>query len=155
MGTIRPPRRNYFIDGFTETFKNLQSSLADGLPMLVVYASKEQKGGREEETRWSSILTAMIAADLEITGTWPIHGTGSTRMIGIGTNAVATYIVMVCRPRPFMPRQPASADFNRRLRRELGPAVRDSPGRFDPSGRPCAGRDGTRNADLLAIPSGA
>lgn len=117
--------REYFVDGFTETFHNLQASSAEGLPMLVVYASKEQKGGREEETRWSSILTAMISAELEITGTWPIHGTGGKRMIGIGTNAVAAYIVMVCRPRPAGASTCSLAEFNRSLRRELGPAVRD------------------------------
>jgi putative DNA methylase len=117
--------RTYFIEGFTETFKNLQSSMADGLPMLVVYASKEQKAGAGEETRWSSILTAMIDADLEITGAWPIHGTGSHRMIAIGTNSVATYVVMTCRSRLSAAGRCSLADFNRALRRELKPAVRD------------------------------
>lgn len=124
-GNNREAARNYFISGFTETFRNLTNSMAEGLPLLVVYASKEQKGGRDEETRWSSILTAMIAADLEITGTWPIHGTGSTRMVGQGANTVASYIVMVCRPRSTAAGSISLADFNRALRRELGPAVRD------------------------------
>src|SRR5581483_4368227 len=112
-------------EGFTETFKNLQRSLADGLPMLVIYASKEQKGGGDEETRWSSILTAIIAADLEITGTWPIHGTFRTRMTGIGTNAIATYIAMVCRPRSVDAGTCSLTDFNRALRKELVQAIRD------------------------------
>lgn len=117
--------RDYFVDGFTETFRNLRESTQDGLPMLIVYASKEQKGGREEETRWSSILTAMIAADLEITGTWPVRGTTEARMISAGTNAVASYIVMVCRPRPNDAPTCSLSDLTRALRRELGPAVRD------------------------------
>lgn len=117
--------RDYFVEGFTETFHNLRVSTRDGLPMLIVYASKEQKGGREEETRWSSILTAMIAADLEITGTWPVRGTTEARMISAGTNAVASYIVMVCRPRPDGAPTCSLSDFTRALRRELGPAVRD------------------------------
>jgi putative DNA methylase len=115
--------RRYFINGFTETFIHLQRYLGPGLPMLVVYASKEQAGGREEETRWSSILTAIMNADLEITGTWPIHGVRGSRMIGIGTNAVASYVVMVCRPRPTTAGTCSLADFNRALRRELRPAV--------------------------------
>jgi putative DNA methylase len=124
-GNDKDAARTYFIDGFTDTFRNLQTSMRSGLPMLVVYASKEQKGGGEEETRWSSILTAMVQADLEIVGTWPIHGTGSTRLIGLGTNAVATYVVMVCRPRSAVAGSCSLADFNRALRRELRPAVHD------------------------------
>lgn len=124
-GGTRELARSYFIAGFAETFRNLQKSIDPSLPMLVVYASKEQNGGREEETRWSSILTAMIEADLEITGTWPIRGTGSSRMRGIGSNAVATYIVLVCRPRQSTATTSSLADFNRALRRELGPAIRD------------------------------
>lgn len=124
-GNSKNAAREYFIDGFTETFANLAHSLEPDLPMLVVYASKEQKGGTEEETRWASILTAIIRSNLEITGTWPIHGTGSTRMIGIGTNAVATYIVMTCRPRGDYATTTSLTDFNRALRRELGPAIRD------------------------------
>jgi len=122
-GNSKEAARDYFIDGFTETFRNLQSSMSPEFPMLVVYASKEQKGGRDEETRWSSILTAMVQAELQIVGTWPIHGTGSSRMIGQGTNSVATYVVMVCRPRLKTAGTCSLADFNRSLRRELRPAV--------------------------------
>ena len=117
--------RSYFIDGFTETFTNLKKSMASGLPMLVVYASKEQKAGRGEEIRWSAILSAMLAADLEITGTWPVHGTSVVKMNSVGANVVSAYIVMVCRPRPEGAGTCSLADFNRALRRELGSAVRD------------------------------
>lgn len=121
----KDPARDYFISGFNETFANLKNSLGDGLPMIVVYASKEQKAGGGEEGRWSSILTAMLDADLEITGTWPIHGTGTRRMVGIGTNAIATYIAMVCRHRPPNAANTSLSDFTRALRRELAPAIRD------------------------------
>jgi len=123
-GNSKMAARDYFIAGFTDTFQNLQASLAPGLPMLVVYASKEQKATRQEETRWSSILTAMIDGNLEITGTWPVHGTGGNRMVGLGTNAVASYVAMVCRPRAQSAGSCSLGDFNRALRRELRPAVR-------------------------------
>lgn len=114
---------DYFIDGFSATFTHLRESIGEGLPMLVVYASKEQKGGREEETRWASILTAVVAADFEITGTWPILGARDTRLIGLDTNSVASYVVMVCRPRKGSVGSTSLTDFNRTLRRELRPAV--------------------------------
>lgn len=116
--------RDYFVKGFTQTFTNLQRQSSPDLPLVVVYASKEQKSGRDEETRWESILTAMVDAGLEITGTWPIHGTGSTRMVSLGTNSVATYVAMVARPRPLGAPVIALGDFSRALRRELGPAIR-------------------------------
>ena len=124
-GGTKELARQSFIDGFTETFIQLQDRSQSGLPILVVYASKEQKGGREEETRWSSILTAMIDAGLEITGTWPIRGTTEARMRSAGANAVASYIVMVCRPRTSEAPTTSMADFNRALRRELPSAIRD------------------------------
>lgn len=114
---------HYFVEGFTETFQNLKRASQADLPLVVVYASKEQKGGREEETRWSSILRAMVGAGLEITGTWPIHGTGSQRMVSLGTNSVATYVAMVCRSRSPESGDCSLSDFNRALRRELKPAV--------------------------------
>ncbi len=123
-GGTKEEAREYFINGFTETFKSLQEAPGE-LPLLVVYASKEQKGGRDEETRWSSILSAIISADLEITGTWPIRGTTEARMRSAGSNAVSSYIVMVCRPRLDDAPTCSLSDFTRALRRELGPAVRD------------------------------
>lgn len=115
--------RDYFVAGFTETFENLQAQSRPDLPLVVVYASKEQKAGKNEETRWESILTAMVDAGLEITGTWPIHGTGSTRMISLGTNSVATYVAMIARPRGAHATVTSLGDFSRALRRELGPAL--------------------------------
>lgn len=117
--------KRYFISGFTEVFHNLQRSMRADLPMLVVYASKETSGGGEELGRWSSILTAAVDSGLEVTGTWPIHGTGGNRLVGIGANAVATYVVLVCRPRSSTAATTSLSDFTRTLRRELSPAVRD------------------------------
>ncbi len=124
-GNSKKAAREYFIDGFTETFRSLQSSLGYDLPMVVVYASREQKGSADEQSRWSSILTAIVKADMEITGTWPILGTTDRRMIGQGTNAVATYVAMVCRPRTEDAGSTTLNEFARSLRRELSTRVRD------------------------------
>ncbi|GAA2535924.1 DUF1156 domain-containing protein [Microbacterium mitrae] len=124
-GGTKDAARAAFIDGFTETFEHLQHLATPDVPLVIVYASKEQKGGREEETRWSSILSAMVAAKLEITGTWPIRGTTEARMRSAGSNAVSSYIAMVCRPRDDSAKTCSLADFARSLRRELSTAVRD------------------------------
>ncbi|MEU8402698.1 DUF1156 domain-containing protein [Nonomuraea sp. NPDC048892] len=124
-GGSRDAAKQYFIDGFTETFVNLQKAMLPELPMLVVYASKEQNGGKDEQSRWASILTAMIDAGLEITGTWPILGTGGTRLRGLGSSAVATYVVMAARLRSPTATSCSLGEFTKALRRELGSAVRD------------------------------
>ena len=124
-GGSKDAARTYFIDGFTKTFENLKASMGANLPMLVIYASKEQKSGQGEETRWESILTAMIDGDLEITAAWPVHMTGSTRMVSIGTNAVAAYIVLACRPRSTSAPTTSLNDFARALRREMPAAIRN------------------------------
>lgn len=117
--------KHYFIDGFTQAFGNLKDSMRRGLPCIVVYASKEQKDPGAEQGRWASILTSMISAGLEITGTWPIYGTGATRMRGMEANAVATYIAMVARPRPPESQPSSWTDFARELRGELPAAIHD------------------------------
>jgi putative DNA methylase len=90
----------YFIAGFTEAFKNLSQVNSQDLPLMIVYAHRqeESENGDLRSTAWDAMLTAVLAAGLRIVGTWPIHATTSGRQIGIGTNALASYVVLVCRP---------------------------------------------------------
>jgi putative DNA methylase len=114
----------YFIDGFTATFEHLAAAQAEDVPMLVVYAFKEQSADNAGISRgWAAILEAVVGARLMVTGTWPISGTGATRMVGLRTNALATYVVLVCRPRPTEAKRVTRADFTRLLRSELAGAV--------------------------------
>jgi putative DNA methylase len=90
-----------FVDGFTETFSALKAASHTDLPMLVVYAHRQEERGESggaTSTAWDSILTALLRAGLTIVGTWPIWASTSNKQIGQGTNAVATYVVLVCRP---------------------------------------------------------
>jgi putative DNA methylase len=117
----RAEARRHFIEGFVETFAGLSSAQVGAAPILVVYAFKEQNakvGEQEIAPGWEAILEATIQAGLMIVGTLPIHGTGSTRMIGMGTNALATYVVLVCRPRPRSAKRITRSDFARMLRNE-------------------------------------
>ena len=63
--------RQYFIAGFTETFENLQLSMAEDVPMIVIYASKEQKSGKGEETRWNRSSRRWLTRALKLQG--PAH----------------------------------------------------------------------------------
>lgn len=99
-GGDRQRATTYFIEGFTETFHRLAAVSAPDLPLLVVYAHRqeESENGGTSSTAWDAMLSAILDAGLRIVGTWPIHATGSSRQIGLGTNALASYVVLVCRP---------------------------------------------------------
>jgi len=115
--------RDYFVSGFTEAFSQMLLASDPTLPMLIVYAYKEQEAASQDGSGWEAMLAAVIDAGLGIVGTWPIHGTGSARIRGYRSNALATYVVMVCRPRGEVALRGSRRDFLVELRKELGPAI--------------------------------
>jgi putative DNA methylase len=117
--------KKYFVHGFTETFLHLSKVSDPRFPMVIVYASKEQETSAEGQlsTGWEAMLEAVVASGLAIVGTWPIHGTGSTRLRGLGTNALATYVAMVCRERGLEAARTTRKAFLDELRRELPQAI--------------------------------
>jgi putative DNA methylase len=117
----------YFVEGFTEAFHNLSAALRPQLPMLVVYAHRQEESdgdGIATSTAWDAMLSAIMAAGLRIVGTWPIHGTTSGRQIGLGTNALASYMVLVCRPQDSAAKPTDRQGFVAALHAELPRAIR-------------------------------
>lgn len=93
--------RKEFINGFTEVFTSLKQAVRPDLPLVVVYAHKQDEEMVDgiTSTGWESLLEALLAADLGIVRTWPVEATHSTRQISQGANALASYVVLICRPR--------------------------------------------------------
>ncbi|WP_079181507.1 DUF1156 domain-containing protein [Streptomyces sp. Tue 6075] len=113
--------RQYFISGFTEVFSSLKQASRSDLPLVVIYAHRqeENKDGELASSAWDAMLEAMLSAGLCIVGTWPLHATHSSRQRGIQSNAVASYIAMICRPRPVDAGALDRRGFLQALRREL------------------------------------
>jgi len=119
--------RKYFIDGFTEVFSSLRKAGRPDLPIVVAYAHKS-----EEETvdgivssGWESLLQAVQNAGLQIVRTWPVEATSGTRMIGQGANALSTYVILICRPRPASQRTIDRQEFLEELTHALPPAIEE------------------------------
>jgi putative DNA methylase len=92
----------FFESGFRHVFENArQSALAD-FPITVYYAFKQSDSDDrgQSSTGWETLLEGMIRSDWEITSTWPLRSERGSRMISIGTNALASAIVLSLRPRP-------------------------------------------------------
>ena len=93
--------------------------------MIIIYALRQEEVEQDglTSTAWDAIIEALLAAGLGIVGTWPIHGTGLTRQIGLGANVLASYTAMVCRPH-HATEVVDRPTFLRALRAELPTAIR-------------------------------
>ncbi|SMP61414.1 putative DNA methylase [Neorhodopirellula lusitana] len=119
--------RNFFEEGLSEATKRLQAIAANGFPVTVYYAFKQSettKTGETASTGWETMLTGLIGAGFAITGTWPLRTELGNRMIGSGTNALASSIALVCRPRSTDASMVTRRDFANALRIELPEAIK-------------------------------
>jgi putative DNA methylase len=92
----------FFLEGMTQAMHNLAEQAHPVFPVTIYYAFKqaETKGDAgTSSTGWETFLAAVLKAGFAITGTWPMRTELSNRMIGSGTNALASSVVLVCRQR--------------------------------------------------------
>ncbi|MFB3901927.1 MAG: DUF1156 domain-containing protein [Acidobacteriota bacterium] len=93
----------FFLDGMTQAMRHLAEQSHPAFPVTIYYAFKQSESDGANgtaSTGWDTFLDAVIRAGFAITGTWPMRTELGNRMIGSGTNALASSIVLVCRPRP-------------------------------------------------------
>jgi putative DNA methylase len=104
--------------------KLVVSALGD-LPVAIYYAFKQAEIETEGvvSTGWATFLDAVIAAGFQVDGTWPVRTENQTRQIAMGTNALASSIVLVCRRRPEGAPSLTRGEFLRALRAELPQAL--------------------------------
>ncbi len=88
------------------------------------YKEKKDNHISTASTGWETMLEGLIQANFSINGTWPMRTELSNRIRSLGSNALATSIVLVCRPRPEDARSTTRLEFIRLLRRELPEALR-------------------------------
>ena len=121
--------RVFFEEGMFETLKHSHTSARDDVPVTIYYAFKQSETETSNQvvttasTGWETMLSAIIRAGFEITGTWPMRTEMGVRMIASGTNALASSIVLVCRKRSVDAAMATRRDFVNALKRELRPAL--------------------------------
>lgn len=98
----RDGAKEFFENGFRSVFVKARESALEGYPITVYYAFKQSESGDigEASTGWETLLDGMIRSGWEITSTWPNRSERGGRMISVGTNALASAIVLSLRPRP-------------------------------------------------------
>ena len=122
--------RNFFEDGMYKTCCQIHAYAREDVPVTIYYAFKqsesesdEKSGKKTASTGWETMLSAIIRSGFSITGTWPMRTEQTYRSVGMGTNALASSIVLVCRKCPETAMSCTRRDFINALHREMRPAL--------------------------------
>jgi putative DNA methylase len=116
----------FFLDGMTKAMHRLATLAHPGFPVAIYYAFKQAESEINvgvASTGWETFLEAVIRAGFAVGGTWPIRTEREVRSRGIGSNALASSIVLVCRPRATDSPAAARRDFVSALKAELPGAL--------------------------------
>ena len=91
----------FFLNGMTRAMANLSNRSHPSIPVTIYYAFKQSDTGDAgtASTGWETFLAAVLASGFALTGTWPVRTEGDNRQVGVGNNALASSIVLVCRKR--------------------------------------------------------
>ncbi len=117
---------SFFLDGMTDAMTRLAEQGHASSPITIYYAFKQSETKGTEGTLspgWVTFLGAVNTSGLQLTGTWPMRTELSNRMIGSGTNALASSVVLVCRKRPADAPTCSRRDFQRELNQVLPEAL--------------------------------
>jgi putative DNA methylase len=119
--------KQFFEDGFEKVFTRISEHTLDGFPITVVYGFKQAEtdgDGEHVSTGWETLLEGMMKAGWAITATWPMQTERGGRTRDINSNALASSIVLACRPRHESARVTDRRGFISSLRDELPGALR-------------------------------
>ena len=92
---------DFFLNGMITAFHNLTTQCQPGSIITIFYAfrqSETETVSGTSSTGWETFLQAVLNAGLNVSGTWPVR-TEYTSNLKTQRNALASSVVLVCRPR--------------------------------------------------------
>ena len=116
----------FFLDGMTQAMHRLAEQAHPAFPVTIYYAFKQSESESDagtSSTGWETFLDAVIRAGFALSGTWPMRTEMRTRQIAMDTNALASSIILVCRPRAADAPTATHREFANALKAELPDAV--------------------------------
>jgi putative DNA methylase len=129
--------KEHFESGFKRAFTVLKDAMDERFPMTIYYAFKQEEEEESDEngedgssnqigltTGWETILEAVVQSGFQITATWPLRASQQWRLRAMGSNALASYIVMVCRKRNVQATSITRREYIQELKKELPEALR-------------------------------
>jgi putative DNA methylase len=128
----------FFLTGMTHALHNLSELAHPSAPITIYYAFKqsETESVGTNSTGWETFLAAVLDSGLAITGTWPMRTEKEGRSTSYDTNALASSIILVCRPRhceaSTVSRRQFIRELNETLPLALDAMTRESEGLHSP-----------------------
>lgn len=133
--------QKFFETGLQKAFEHMRSIQNPECPLTVYYAFKqeESEASLDDEdissenansakltasTGWETMLEGLVRAGFTITGAWPMRTELAERLRSMKSNALASSIVLVCRPRPVDVPFASRRQFLNELKAELPNALK-------------------------------
>ncbi len=122
----------FFEDGLRRVFAQIRNYSHSDYPFTVYYAFKQAESDNDNSSKveniastgWETMLNGLIKSGFSIDGTWPMRTERSGRLRDTGSNALASSIVLVCRPRPADAPKASRRQFLNELKRDLPQALK-------------------------------
>ena len=94
--------REHFESGMAQVLEQIARVQHPEYPATIFYAYKQQETKQDgtASTGWETFLQGLVDAGLRITATWPIRTELPNRPVARGAAALASSVVIACRPRP-------------------------------------------------------
>jgi len=122
----RANAERFFLDGMTQAMGQIARQAHPAFPVSIYYAFKQSETDEDERTvstGWDTFLEATIRSGFSLVGTWPMRTERPGRIRETGSNALASSIILVCRPRPATAATISRRSFLRELNQVLPEAL--------------------------------
>jgi putative DNA methylase len=127
----RDQAKGFFEAGLSAVLSRLARVQTDQAPMTVYYAFRQSEAHADPEghtvaasTGWETMLASLLGAGLAVVGTWPMRTEQPGGLRELGRNALASSVVLVCRPRQADAGTATRRSFVTSLKREMPEALR-------------------------------
>lgn len=126
--------KDFFESGMSAACRQIYTYARDDVPVTIYYAFKQRDAassdgdssipGATSSSGWETMLSSIVNAGFQITGTWPIRTERKGRINANDANALSSSIVLVCRKRPATAPTATRREFLRDLDKHLSQAIK-------------------------------
>lgn len=118
--------RKHFESGIQEVLSCAALNADPGFPATIfsAFETTESTDDGVTSTGWETFLRGLLDAGYAITATWPLRTELGSRMRALGANALASSVVLACRPRELAAPMATRDEFIAELRSKMEPVVR-------------------------------